>query len=166
MGHSKYTKQLEPFRQQGQMLYSLSKRLIIKVPVTQKGLEAIHLLSRQGIPTMGTTIFYAHQALMAALAGVKYVAPYLSHIERTGGDPWLELKTMNQIFQHYQLDTKIIGASLKSIEHVMKCASTGIHGITIKDEVFEELIADQSLTTQALQTFVNSQLSTEISVKA
>lgn len=152
--------------QQGQSIYSFSKRLIVKVPVTQKGLEAIHLLSRQGIPTMGTAIFHAHQALMAALAGAKYVAPYLSHIERKGGDPWSELKMMTQIFQNYQLKTKIIGASIQSIEGVMKCALTGIYGITIKDQIFEELIADQPLTTQALQAFVNVQLSAEISQKA
>ena len=43
--------------QQGQTLYSLSNRLIIKVPATKNGLEAVHLLSRQGIPTMATAVF-------------------------------------------------------------------------------------------------------------
>lgn len=144
--------------QQGQNLYSFSNRIIVKVPITKNGLEALHLLSRQGIQTMATVIFHPHQALMAALAGANYVAPYLSRMEKAGEDPWTALKTMMQMFQNYRLKTKILGASISSIEQVVKCATTGIYGITIKDAVFEELIADQPLTMQAMQAFSNLEL--------
>lgn len=139
--------------QQGQNFYSFSNRIVVKVPVTKSGLEAIHLLSRQGIPTMGTVVFHPHQALMAAHAGASYVAPYVSKIEQAGGDPWLTLKTMLQVFQNYRLKTKILGASIGSIDQVIKCATTGIYGITVKDALFEELIADQPLTTEAMKAF-------------
>src|SRR5947209_968437 len=66
--------------QQGQNLFAFSNRIIVKVPITKNGLEAIHLLSRQGIPTMATVLFSPRQALMAALAGANYVAPYLSRM--------------------------------------------------------------------------------------
>lgn len=144
--------------QQGQNLYAYSNRIIVKVPITKNGLEAIHLLSRQGIPTMATVIFKPHQALMAALAGADYIAPYLNRIEQVGEDPWQLLKTVQQILQNYRLETKILGASINSIEQVEKCASTGIFGITVKDNIFEELIADQPMTMQAMQSFANIQL--------
>lgn len=139
--------------QEGQNFYSLSNRLIIKVPVTENGLEAIHLLSRQGIPTMATVIYHPRQALMAALAGADYVAPYLGRLEKVGGDPWAMLKNITQIFLTYRFDTKILGASLKTVEHALKCAEIGIYGITIKDELFEQLIEDDAMTVKSVELF-------------
>jgi transaldolase len=139
--------------QQGQSLYSLSNRLIINVPLTKNGLEAIHLLSRQGIPTMGTVIFQPRQALMAALAGADYVAPYLGRLEKAGGDPWIMLKSILRIFQTYRLNTKILGASLQTIEQVIQCAEIGIHGVTVKDDLFEKLIETDGMTLQGVEQF-------------
>lgn len=139
--------------QQGQNFYSLSNRLIIKVPVTENGLEAIHLLSRQGIPAMATVIFHPRQALMAALAGADYVAPYLSRLEKTGEDPWAMLKNIVNMFATYRLNTKILGASLQTVEHVLKCAEIGIYGVTVKDELFEKLIRDDAMTVQSMDQF-------------
>ncbi len=139
--------------QQGQYLYSFSNRLIIKIPLTKNGLEAIHLLSRQGIPTMATVIFHPHQALMAAKAGADYVAPYLGRLEETGGNPWEMLKYLVHIFQTYQLKTKILGASLRGIEHVMQCAEAGIHGVTVKEDVFAKLMTSEAMTLQGVEQF-------------
>lgn len=140
--------------QQGQNLYAFSNRIVIKVPITRQGLEAIHLLSRQGIPTMATALFTPHQALMAATAGAHYVAPYLSHIEKMGNDPWSILNMMMRIFSNYRFKTKILGASINEIDQVEKCAEIGIFGITVKDEMFEKLVEDHPLTLQRHIKFV------------
>lgn len=139
--------------QQGQTLYSLSNRLVIKVPLTKNGLEAIHLLSRQGIPTMATVVFQPRQALMAALAGANYIAPYLGRLEQSGMDPWTILQNMSNLFQNYRLKTKILGASLHTIEHVLKCAEVGIYGVTVKDDLFEKLIENDPLTLAGVEKF-------------
>lgn len=139
--------------QQGQNLYSMSNRLIIKVPVTKNGLEAIHLLSRQGIPTMATVIYHPRQALMAALAGANYAAPYLGRIEKAGEDPWEMLRRIVQMYQTYRLKTKILGASLQTVEHVLQCADAGIYGVTVKDELFEKLIESDPLTQKGVEQF-------------
>jgi transaldolase len=139
--------------QQGQMLYSFSNRIIVKVPLTKNGLEALHLLARQGIPTMATVIFHPRQALMAALAGANYVAPYISRIEKSGENPWHLLESLTKIFHQYQLQTKIIGASLNSVEQVIKCAEIGIYGVTLKDDLFEQMIEDHSSTVEGVNQF-------------
>lgn len=139
--------------QQGQILHSLSNRLVIKVPLTKNGLEAIHLLSRQGISTMATVVFQPRQALMAALAGANYVAPYLGRLEQSGIDPWVLLQSISKIFQTYKLKTKILGASIQSVEHVLKCAEVGIFGVTVKDGLFEKLIDDDPLTLMGVEKF-------------
>jgi transaldolase len=139
--------------QQGQALYSFSNRIIVKVPMTRNGLEAIHQLASQGIPTMATVIFHSRQALMAALAGAYYVAPYLSRIEAGGEDPRKMLTTTLEMFHNYRLQTKVLGASLTSVEQVVKCAELGIYGITVKDKLFEKLIEDHPLTLEGVDKF-------------
>jgi TalC/MipB family fructose-6-phosphate aldolase len=139
--------------QQGQHLHSISTRIIVKVPITQKGLEAIHLLSRQGITTMATVLFHPRQALMAALAGADYVAPYISRMENAGDDPWESLASMKKIFANYKLKTKILGASIKTLDQVIKCAEAGIYGVTLKENLFLEMIEDQVQTLQGVEQF-------------
>lgn len=143
----------EEMVQQGQNLYSLSNRLIIKVPCTENGLEALHLLSRQGIPTMATVIFHPRQALLASLAGADYIAPYVGRIENEGGNPWAVLKSIVNILQLYRLKTKILAASLQSIDQVVNCAELGLFGVTVKDELFAKLIETDSLTAKGVKQF-------------
>jgi len=145
--------QAEGMVNQGQMFFDLSDRLIIKVPVTEQGLEAIYRLSRQGIPTMATAIFHSHQGIMAALAGANYLAPYIGQIEAAGEDPWTLLSTVTKFIQNYKLPTKILGASIKTIHHFTKCAEMGIWGVTLKPQVFEEVISTVPLTLDAVNQF-------------
>lgn len=139
--------------QQGQNLYAISNRIIIKVPMTKEGLDALHSLSRQGIPTMATIIVHPHQALMAALAGARYVAPYLGAIEKAGFNPWEMLQSCVKIFNNYRLSTKILAASLLSIEHVLKCAEAGIYGVTLKESLFQELMNTDPYTNERNEAF-------------
>ena len=92
---------------------------------------------------------------MAALAGANYVAPYLGRMEKAGIDPWDFLQKVAHFFQTYRLKTKILGASLQTIENVMKCAEAGIYGVTVKNELFEKLIEDDLLTSQAVEQFAD-----------
>jgi TalC/MipB family fructose-6-phosphate aldolase len=139
--------------QQAQNFYSFSNRLIIKIPLSKNGLEALHLLSRQGIPTMATAIFNSRQVLMAALAGADYIAPYIGKIEEAGDDPWPILKQTMQLFQNYRLNTKILAASLSQVSQVLKCAELGIYGVTVNDALFEKLIEDEQLTVKCIEQF-------------
>lgn len=140
--------------QQGQTLFSFSNRIIIKVPVNKKGLEALHLLSRQGITTMATVVMTPTQALMAALAGADYIAPYVSQLEHVQkGDPCLVLETMMKVFQNYRLKTKILGASIKDAEQALRCAEVGIFGVTLKESIFDTLVEDHPKTTERVQKF-------------
>ncbi|MCE2982480.1 MAG: hypothetical protein LW832_02825 [Parachlamydia sp.] len=138
---------------QGQALYAFSNRIIVKVPITKQGLEAIHTLASEGIPTMATVLFHPRQALMAALAGAYYVAPYLSRIEAGGENPMEMLAMTQDIFRNYQLQTKILAASIHHVQQVLQCASLGIFGATLKADLFEKLIVDHPLTEEGVDRF-------------
>ena len=134
-------------------LYQMSSRIIIKIPVTQEGLAAIHILSAMGIATMATALFHPNQAYLAALAGASYVAPYLGRMFDEGIDAWSVLQTMLAIYRQHSFKTKILVAALKSTEHITLCAEMGVHAITIKKESFDELITEHPLTEQWVKIF-------------
>ncbi|SUX71050.1 fructose-6-phosphate aldolase [Citrobacter amalonaticus] len=60
--------------------------IVVKIPVTSEGLVAIKQLKKEGIVTLGTAVYSASQGLLAALAGAKYVAPYVNRVDAQGGD--------------------------------------------------------------------------------
>lgn len=134
-------------------LHSFSDRIIIKIPVIRQGLIAIQTLSKEGVPTMATTVFQPNQALLAALAGAEYVAPYLGRMFDAGIDGYSALRSIKIIYQQYGFSTKILAAALKSPEHLTACAEMGIDAVTIKNSLFNQFIADDPDTIDSLKAF-------------
>jgi transaldolase len=138
---------------QGEKLRALSDRIIVKIPVTQEGLAAIHMLSSDFVPTMATVLFHPNQALMAAMAGAEYIAPYVGRIEKAGEDPWNVLGSIQHMYGNYAIATKILAASIQSLEQVMRCTEMGIDAVTLREEIFNALLADDASTLQSLAQF-------------
>lgn len=133
---------------QGEALYDFSDRIIVKIPVTADGLEAINVLSKKDILTMATIVFQPHQALIAALAGADFLAPYVGHIEKSGANQWEVLKAILTIYHENLIGTEVLSAAINSVEQVTKCAEIGIPHITLKDTVFDQLIATTEMTAE------------------
>lgn len=138
---------------QAEILHRYSKRIIVKIPVSETGLEAIRHLSQNGIPIMATTIFQPHQALLSAHAGATFVAPYIGQMEKAGQDPWNVLQTITKIYNNYSIKTEILAASIPTLEHFLKCAEMSIPHITIKEPVFQLLINTVPATQEWMNKF-------------
>lgn len=134
-------------------LVEISRRIIVKIPFSVEGLKAIDILSHQGIVTMATVIFTPQQALLAAKAGAQYIAPYLGRMEANGIDPWNTLETMLKIYKNYEFSTKILAASIRDVSQVIRCAEMGVHAVTLKDQVFEQLLETDPMTHQGISQF-------------
>ena len=63
----------------------LGPNFYVKIPVTKEGIKAIRLVKGKGIKVTATAIFNQTQALMAAVAGADYVAPYVNKIDSIAG---------------------------------------------------------------------------------
>jgi TalC/MipB family fructose-6-phosphate aldolase len=138
---------------QGKQLHEISSRIIVKVPVTTEGLETIHALSKNNIRTMATVVFHPHQALLASLAGADYIAPYLSHMQKSDPDALSQLETMLKVVNHYGMKTKILVASLRTQDQISLCLKMGAHAITLKDAIFKEMVEDHEMTLQRVEIF-------------
>lgn len=134
-------------------LHSMSDRIIVKVPVIQQGLIAMKSLSEQEVPIMATAVFNPNQALLAALAGANYLAPYVGRMYSSGIDAIEALETIKSIYGHYHFETRIIAAALQSPEQIAVCAKIGIDAVTLKGSLFNQFMANDPFTLESLEGF-------------
>ncbi len=142
----------EAMIEEGMHISKYSPRLIVKVPVTQNGLRAIKELTKRNIPVLGTGILHLSQALLAANLGASYIAPYFSHIGKIANAEEV-LEKMVTILRLNRYETKLMVASLKSVDDIIFSARIGADAITIKDDLFMKLVADQASWEKTSQKF-------------
>ncbi|EWG09558.1 transaldolase family protein [Cytobacillus firmus] len=123
------------------IMSELTGKLAVKIPVTEEGLKAIKILSEEKIPVLATTIYTSFQALMAALAGAKYVAPYVNRIDNLTGSGVNTVSEIAQLFESYQLSTEILAASFKNVQQIHDVCLAGAETITASPELIEKFIA-------------------------
>lgn len=113
--------------------YELSKlhpNIVVKVPLCKDGIRVINKLSSEGIKTNCTLIFSAGQALLAAKAGATYVSPFIGRIDDSGHDGLELIEQIVHIFSMYDFETQVLAASIRNVNHIIRCAEIGADVIT------------------------------------
>jgi fructose-6-phosphate aldolase 2 len=119
----------------------LPGNVVVKIPVTEEGIKAIKLLTADKIPTLATTIYTSFQALIAAMAGAKYVAPYVNRIDNLTGSGVKVVSEISQFFSSYQLPTKIVGASFKNVQQIHDVCLAGAQSVTVGTDLIEKFLS-------------------------
>lgn len=112
-------------------LVKLGKNVVIKVPMTEEGLKAVSILSKEGIKTNVTLIFSANQALLAARAGATFVSPFVGRIDDMSMDGITLIEDIAEIFIMHDIKAEIIAASVRTPMHMTQCAKAGAHIATV-----------------------------------
>ncbi|MBT2690971.1 fructose-6-phosphate aldolase [Bacillus sp. ISL-47] len=123
------------------LMRELTGKVAVKIPVTEEGLKAIKILSAANIPVLATTIYTSFQALMAALAGAKYVAPYVNRIDNLTGNGVKVVSEIAQFFESYKLSTEILAASFKNVQQIHDVCLAGAETVTVSPDLIEKFIA-------------------------
>ncbi|MDA8334201.1 MAG: fructose-6-phosphate aldolase [Peptococcaceae bacterium] len=126
--------------------------VVVKIPVTGPGLEAVSELTRRGVRTNVTLVFSANQALLAALAGATYVSPFIGRIDDTGADGMRVLEETLEIFERYRFGTEVIAASIRHPLHVTQAALLGSHIATVPFGVLMQMLG-HPLTDNGIAKF-------------
>lgn len=134
-------------------LSAFSPRIIIKIPVTEDGLSAMHVLSQKNIQTMATAIFEPAQVLLSILAGATYAAPYFSKISQNNEECYKVLQAMQSIVDKQKSTLKIIAAAIHDKQQIIECAKEGVPAITVPAAVYRELVASHPATLHSLKNF-------------
>ena len=102
--------------------------VIIKVPCTTAGLEAVSRLKAEGIRTNVTLVLNTNQALMSALAGAFVVSPFIGRLDDLSQEGMELIREIAAVFeQDPDIDTMILAASIRHPRHVIDAALSGAH---------------------------------------
>lgn len=145
-------KSAESMIEQGRELAKINKHILVKIPLTQDGLEAVSVLSKEEIKCNVTLCFSANQALLAAKAGAWCVSPFLGRLDDEGQSGVELVADIKQIYQIYGFKTKVLAASIRSTSHVFECAKLGCDIATIPTKIFKQLYHNP-LTDIGLEKF-------------
>ena len=126
--------------------------ITIKVPMTEEGIKAVSILSKEGIKTNVTLIFSPNQALLAARAGASYVSPFVGRMDDIANDGAGLVAEIAEIFDIYGIETEIIAASIRTPKDVVECAKAGSDIATIPYAVLKKMFK-HPLTDKGIQQF-------------
>ncbi|GIO16076.1 putative transaldolase 2 [Cohnella xylanilytica] len=113
--------------------------VVIKLPLTEAGLEATHRLAQEGIKTNVTLVFSVAQGLMAAKAGATFISPFVGRLDDIGVEGLKLIRELRQVLDLYAMKTEIIAASIRGIAHVEQAALAGAHIATIPGSLLPTL---------------------------
>jgi len=124
--------------------------IVVKIPVTAEGLVAIKTLKKEGITTLGTAVYSAAQGLLAALAGAKYIAPYVNRVDAQGGDGIRTVQELQSLLELHAPESMVLAASFKTPRQALDCLLAGCEAITLPTDV-----AQQMLNTPAVESAID-----------
>ncbi len=139
---------------EGREYASWHPNVIIKVPSTPAGLQAVHRLGQEGIRCNVTLVFNANQALMAALAGAFVVSPFIGRVDDMSHDGMELIREIAAVFeQDPDIRTQILAASIRHPRHVIDSALAGAHIATCPFKVLQQGMK-HPLTDRGMASFI------------
>ena len=142
----------EKMVEEGLKLSEIAKNVTVKLPITWDGLGACNALSKKGISVNMTLCFSVSQALLAAKAGAEYVSPFIGRLDDLNLEGVDLISDIKLVYSNYNFPTKILAASIRTINHVKQCARQGADVATIPIDIFEKLVK-HPLTDSGLSQF-------------
>ena len=139
--------------EEARKLAKIAENVVIKIPCIPEGLKAVKILSAEGIKTNVTLVFSMSQALLAARAGATYVSPFIGRLDDINQDGVKLVDNIVKAFKLYGIETEVIAASIRNIEHVEKVMLTGCQIATIPTKVLAQMI-NHPLTDKGLAQFM------------
>ena len=138
--------------EQARALSKWAENIVIKIPMTEEGLKAINILSKEKIKTNCTLIFSVSQGLMAMKAGATYISPFMGRIDDMGESGAKLVSELRDVIDVYGYNSQIIAASIRHIGHLEEAALAGAHIATIPGTLFEKLWS-HPLTDAGIESF-------------
>lgn len=138
--------------EQARALAKWADNIVVKIPMTEAGLKAVSVLSKEGIKTNVTLVFSVSQGLMAAKAGATFISPFVGRLDDIGSDGVKLIKDLRTVLDNYGLKSEIIAASIRGVQHVEAVALAGSDIATIPAGVFGKMFK-HPLTDNGLASF-------------
>ena len=126
--------------EEGREIATWVSNVVVKIPSTIQGLEAISTLAGEGIRINQTLCFSLNQALLGASAGASFVSPFVGRLDDEGHDGMQLIADIVQVFQTYKISTKVLAASIRNPLHCVAAAKAGADIATVPYKVLLQMM--------------------------
>ena len=143
---------VEGMLREGRAFSKIAPNIVVKVPMSETGLEAISTFAEEGIRTNCTLIFSANQGLLAAKAGAYLLSPFVGRLDDINQDGMDVIRELAAIVEMHDYDSEVLAASIRHPRHVTDAALAGSHVATLPFKVFKQMVR-HPLTDQGIVQF-------------
>jgi transaldolase len=143
----------EDLLKEGRALAKYHENAVVKVPITKEGLQAVKILSAEGIKTNVTVTFSPLQGLLAAKAGATYISPFAGRLDAVGHIGMDLVRQIKVIYENYGFGTRLLTAAVRHPTHVLEAALAGSDACTMSFEVME-MLYHHPMTDNVIQQFL------------
>lgn len=114
--------------------------VVIKIPATADGFRTAREMRQEGHSVTMTAVYTPGQILAAASLGAAYAAPYVGRLDDAGQDGPATVLGMQGILVKTGSETRLLNASLRTPEMVVRLAAAGMDTFTFSSEVADGLL--------------------------
>jgi transaldolase len=137
---------------EGRAFAKLAPNIVVKVPMSEEGLEAISRFADEGIKTNCTLVFTSNQGLLAAKAGASLISPFVGRLDDINQDGMIVIRELAEIFAIYEIEAEVLAASIRNPLHMTQCALAGAHIATVPFKILQQMV-HHPLTDKGIATF-------------
>ncbi len=131
---------VEGMLEEGRQFAKIAPNIVVKVAMSENGLEAISRFADEGIRTNCTLIFTANQGLLAAKAGATLISPFVGRLDDINQDGMIVIRELAEIFAIHEIEAQILSASIRHPLHVTQSALAGAHIATVPFKVLQQMV--------------------------
>lgn len=117
-------------------------QVVIKVPLIEPAIRAVPAIKALGGPILMTACYDAKQMFVATALGADYIAPYFGRMLEAGLPAYEAMEQMISIGEGAGGPTRILVASLRDTNQMVKLARIGLDCFTIAPGVATALLSD------------------------
>jgi transaldolase len=132
--------EVEGMLREGRAFSKIAPNIVVKVPMSETGLEAISRFAEEGIKTNCTLIFSANQGLLAAKAGASLLSPFVGRLDDINQDGMEVIRELAAIIDMHGYESEVLAASVRHPRHVTDAALAGAHVATLPYKVFQQMV--------------------------
>jgi len=137
---------------EGRHFAKLADNIVVKVPMSETGLEAIARFKAEGIKVNCTLIFSANQGLLAAKAGAVILSPFVGRLDDINEEGMTVVRELSEIIRFYEIESEVLTASVRHPRHVTEAALAGSHIATLPFKTFQQMVS-HPLTDKGIVQF-------------
>jgi transaldolase len=131
---------LKGMLREGRHFSKLAPNVVVKIPMSEVGMEAIARLAAEGIKTNCTLIFSSNQGLLAAKAGASLLSPFVGRLDDINQDGMGVVRELVAMVNAHDLETEVLAASIRHPRHVTEAALAGAHIATVPIKVLRQMV--------------------------